>query len=54
MLGSTSLAGQSNYASATTYLDSLVQSGTALGLRASCVDLGTVQDAAVSPTMNRF
>ncbi|KAM6478025.1 KR domain-containing protein [Trichoderma sp. SZMC 28011] len=39
------LPGQSNYASATTYLDSFVQYKTALGLRASCIDLGAVQDA---------
>lgn len=45
MTGSTGLAGQSNYASATTYLDSFVQYKTALGLRASCIDLGAVQDA---------
>lgn len=45
MSGTTGLAGQSNYASANTFLDSFVQYRTGLGLRASCIDLGAVQDA---------
>ncbi|UKZ74592.1 hypothetical protein TrVFT333_002262 [Trichoderma virens FT-333] len=45
MSGTTGLAGQANYAIANTFLDSFVQYRTALGLRASCIDLGAVQDA---------
>lgn len=45
MTGSMGLAGLPNYASATAYLDSFVQYKTALGLRASCIDLGAIQDA---------
>ncbi|KAL7916704.1 polyketide synthase [Trichoderma velutinum] len=45
MSGTTGLAGQSNYASANTFLDSFVQYRAGLGLHASCIDLGAVQDA---------
>ncbi|UKZ48040.1 hypothetical protein TrVGV298_002276 [Trichoderma virens] len=45
MSGTTGMAGQANYAIANTFLDSFVQYRTALGLRASCIDLGAVQDA---------
>ncbi|KAF3065727.1 Compactin diketide synthase mokB [Trichoderma lentiforme] len=45
MSGATGLAGQSNYASASTSLSSFVQYRTALGIRTSCIDQRAVQNA---------
>ncbi|KAF3480301.1 polyketide synthase [Arthroderma uncinatum] len=44
MSGVTGQAGQSNYAGANTFLDSFVQYRTTLGLAASSLDIGAVQD----------
>jgi aryl carrier-like protein len=44
MSGVTGQAGQANYAGANTFLDSFVQYRTSLGLAASSMDIGAVQD----------
>jgi NAD(P)-dependent dehydrogenase (short-subunit alcohol dehydrogenase family) len=45
MSGTTGLAGQSNYASANTFLDAFAQYRKNLGLAATSIDLGAVRDA---------
>jgi NAD(P)-dependent dehydrogenase (short-subunit alcohol dehydrogenase family) len=44
MSGVTGQAGQANYAGANTFLDAFVQYRTSLGLAASAIDIGAVQD----------
>ncbi|KAJ5866245.1 hypothetical protein N7534_000798 [Penicillium rubens] len=46
MSGVTRQAGQANYAGANTFLDSFVQYRTSLGLAASSLDIGAVQDVS--------